>query len=328
MVDIKPREGAPLNITFVENVIKNLGVVHSTLTIGWDSTQYATKYRVSWRTVPGNFTELPTTSVTNAEIMNVPLGVIEVRVSALNALGLEGPATSAQNTVLGTASSSYAAAVPPAVPPTAPFLAAVGKMFAVALSWFFGDTRTDIRSTEIWWSATNDRTLASRITQVSYPSSEYSHVALSPGQNCYYWIRVLDTSGNFSPWYPALATGGLYASPSTNPAAILAQLNQSITSSELAASLSTPVSLIPTLTGNVAQISARLDSGDYATVKTSASTSANSITGLSAQYTVKVDVNGYVSGYGLASTVVNGIPSSLFLIRADTFAVGAAGSSH
>ena len=369
---------APLNITFVENVIKNLGVVHSTLTIGWDSTQYATKYRVSWRTVPGNFTELPTTSVTNAEIMNVPLGVIEVRVSALNALGLEGPATSAQNTVLGTASSSYAAAVPPAVPPTAPLLTAVGKMFAVVLSWVFGDTRTDIRSTEIWWSATNDRTLASRITQVSYPSSEYSHVALSPGQNCYYWIRVLDTSGNFSPWYPALATGGLYASPSTNPAAILAQLNQSITSSELAASLSTPIALLtaPATTAgsfasvtntsnsaynlaaaasnNLSTLSASVGNNTAAisteaTARTSAdaalstnittltstvagvsssvSTSTTAINGLSAQYTVKVDVNGYVSGYGLASTVVNGTPSSLFLIRADTFAVGAAGSA-
>lgn len=60
---------------------------------------------------------------------------------------------------------------------------------------------------------------------------------------------------------------------------------------------------------------------------TSISTQATSINGLSAQYTVKIDVNGYVSGYGLASAVVNGTPTSSFIVRADTFAVGRTGAT-
>lgn len=43
--------------------------------------------------------------------------------------------------------------------------------------------------------------------------------------------------------------------------------------------------------------------------------------GLSAQQTVKIDNNGYITGYGLASTSVNGIPSSSFIVRSDSFAI-------
>lgn len=48
---------------------------------------------------------------------------------------------------------------------------------------------------------------------------------------------------------------------------------------------------------------------------------------LFAQYTVKVDVNGYVSGFGLASTEVDGVPSSSFIVRSDSFAIGTPGGT-
>ena len=43
------------------------------------------------------------------------------------------------------------------------------------------------------------------------------------------------------------------------------------------------------------------------------------------QYTVKIDLDGYVTGYGLASSVVDGVPTSEFIVRADSFAIGAPG---
>ena len=236
-VSIPAMPGAPQNITFVENVVKNLGVVHDTLTIGWDSVQYATKYRVSWRSLPGNFTDLPTTSVTNAEVMNIPLGDIEVRVSALNVLGLEGPATVATVAVLGVASSAYAAAVPPVIDPAAPVATVTGELFSTRVSWLFGDSRTDILSTEVWWAGTNDRQVASRIAQVPYPASEYLHVGLQPAQPCYYWLRVVDTSANTSPWYPLLAIEGLYATPIADPSVLMMQLSHSLGVAQLSPEL-------------------------------------------------------------------------------------------
>lgn len=65
-------------------------------------------------------------------------------------------------------------------------------------------------------------------------------------------------------------------------------------------------------------------SNAYAALKTEATTRANVDGSLLAQYTVKTDLNGYVAGYGLASTLRDSVPSSSFIVRADTFAVGTA----
>ena len=43
--------------------------------------------------------------------------------------------------------------------------------------------------------------------------------------------------------------------------------------------------------------------------------------GLLAQFTVKTDVNGYVSGFGLASSANNSVPTSAFVVRADSFSI-------
>jgi len=56
---------------------------------------------------------------------------------------------------------------------------------------------------------------------------------------------------------------------------------------------------------------------------TESGTRATQTGDLFAQYTVKTDLNGYVSGYGLASSVVNGVPSSEFSVRADSFNIAA-----
>jgi predicted phage tail protein len=227
----------PANIVLTENVVLNLGVAHSSLQVGWDAVQYAAQYRVSWRPVPGNFTDLPTTSVTTVDIMNIPLGLVEVKISAINSLGVAGLSGGGTTTILGTASSSYAAAVPPAAAPAAPVCTAVGGLFSVRLTWNFGDARTDIFNTEVWWSSVDDRAGATRIAQVPFPSAEYLHVALMPGQSCFYWIRVIDTSGNASPWDPLLATGGIAASPSADPSALMTQLGNAIDVAQLSPAL-------------------------------------------------------------------------------------------
>lgn len=43
---------------------------------------------------------------------------------------------------------------------------------------------------------------------------------------------------------------------------------------------------------------------------------------LQGQYTVKIDYNGYVTGFGLATTAVDGSPTSSFIVRSDSFAIG------
>jgi predicted phage tail protein len=75
------------------------------------------------------------------------------------------------------------------------------------------------------------------------------------------------------------------------------------------------------ISSQVGQVTARLNNVGGVTVEQAYSAQASSINGLSGQYTVKIDNNGYVSGFGLASTARNGVPTSEFIINADSFAV-------
>jgi Domain of unknown function (DUF1983) len=67
--------------------------------------------------------------------------------------------------------------------------------------------------------------------------------------------------------------------------------------------------------GRVAPVSYTAAIAQEATVRSQADGS------LFAQYTVKIDNNGYVAGFGLASQTVNGIPTSSFMVRADSFSI-------
>ena len=128
--------------------------------------------------------------------------------------------------------------------PAAPTLIVTEGLFAVNLSWTFGDEREDIRATEIWFASINDRTGAVLLTAQPFPATKFDHIGLQPGSGGYYWARVVDTRGNYSDWYPELYTGGLYSVASSDPSFLLDQLQQALGMDQLAAELATPIDLI------------------------------------------------------------------------------------
>jgi hypothetical protein len=132
-----------------------------------------------------------------------------------------------------------------AAAPTAPTATATGGLFCVNLAWTFGGAEADVLGTEIWWAAVNDRATAARLTFEPYPSQKYTHVGLAPGQGGYYWLRVVNTTGVQSTWYPASATAGLHATASRDPSDLLEQLQNALTMPQLAAELAGPIALIP-----------------------------------------------------------------------------------
>lgn len=147
--------------------------------------------------------------------------------------------------------------------PAAPTLTVTGGLFAVNATWGFGDEREDIRSTEIWFASTNDRTGAVRLTAQPFPATKFDHIGLQPGAGGYYWARVVDTRGNPSAWHPVSSTGGLPATASTDPSLLLDQLQDALGMDQLAAELATPIGLISaadTVSGSVnARIKAAQD---------------------------------------------------------------------
>jgi hypothetical protein len=150
----------------------------------------------------------------------------------------------ARGTWVQVGAGATAAATDAANPPAAPTAVATGVMFGVSLAWGWGDGREDLASTEVWWSATDNRAAATILSHVPYPSQQYTHPGLSAGQGGYYWLRVVDTRGNLSPWYPSSATPGLHATATDDPSDLLTQLDGALGEDQLAATLAERIDLI------------------------------------------------------------------------------------
>jgi hypothetical protein len=65
-----------------------------------------------------------------------------------------------------------------------------------------------------------------------------------------------------------------------------------------------------------------LADGQFGVVE-SVSEVIDDVSGIQAKYTVKVNVNNHVSGFGLISAANDGVPTSEFIVAADTFKIGA-----
>ncbi len=229
--------GTPSALTVaVENITQPDGTIIPRLVANWTAPAdaFVVGYEVAWREDAGPW-DTTTTMVTRWLIPASVTGrVYDVRVRAINSLGVRGAWVSTDGTTCTA----------PATAPAAPAATATGGMFVVHLAWTFGDSRQDVRGTEVWWSATNDRTAAARLTFEPFPGREYNHVGLSAGQGGYYWLRVVDTFGNYSAWYPSGATAGLYALATSDPSALLTQLRTSLGLDQMAAELAAPIQII------------------------------------------------------------------------------------
>lgn len=146
----------------------------------------------------------------------------------------------------------------PIVAPAAPTgLSYAPQLMAIELQWQFGDARLDIRGTEIWFSSSNNRAGASRLSFEPYPATRYLHPGMAPGQVGYYWLRAVDTHDNASLWSSG-DTAGFYAMASTDPAGMLDLLQDAVGLDQLGGDLVAPISELTTPAG--AQIFASVQS--------------------------------------------------------------------
>ena len=224
----------PASVTISADFVLAGGVVRNRMNIDWPSVQYASSYTINWRQVPGNWARLPDVYSTHAEMLDPPVGQVEVSVSAANSLGVTGVARSSSATLTGKTTANVNDAT------AAPAASVTPGLFMVQCAWTFGDLAVS-QGTEIWWSATDNQAAAVMLTRVDYPATHYNHVALSPGQTGFYWFRVISMYGNLSPWFPLSATAGLPCGPTTSPSVLLAQLNRAIDVGQLASSLNSTI---------------------------------------------------------------------------------------
>ncbi|MBS1188903.1 MAG: hypothetical protein H6R10_695 [Rhodocyclaceae bacterium] len=238
----------------MQNITQPDGATVPRMVATWTApaSAWVVGYEVAWRENDGPW---DTATVVDPRF-TIPVSIVgrvyDVRVRSISVYGGMKSAWAVLN---GTS------ATPPIVAPAAPVATATGALFSVRLVWTFGDARQDIRSTEVWFASVNDRGHASftRLTTEAFPRREYTHPGLSPGGGGYYWIRVVDTWGNVSAWYPASTTGGLYATAITDPSTILAQLQGALGFGQLAQELAAPIALIPGMSTDILQRAVDID---------------------------------------------------------------------
>ncbi len=123
-------------------------------------------------------------------------------------------------------------------------LTATGGMFEIGLTWNTSPSALGIDYVELWGATGNDRATAYPLTSQKHAVTAWKHPGLQPAQSWYYWGRVIDTSGNASDWYPASATGGINAAPSSDPSALLTQLQNAVGLGQLVAELAAPIAQV------------------------------------------------------------------------------------
>lgn len=116
--------------------------------------------------------------------------------------------------------------------------------YSIRLSWDYQQQKVDLDKLQIWSSSTNDRDTSSLLTELNFGSKVYTVEDLDAAEVVYFWLRVTDTRGNASSFYPLSTTNGIRGQSNLEVSTLLGILADSITSNELASSLSSRIDLI------------------------------------------------------------------------------------
>ena len=222
---------APSNLAITSNETVNQGISSTTVTLSWSKPEVASGvgyYILEWKRDNSDWITVSQVASCSYDITNAYSGTYQFRIRATNTVGVKSPWKASD------AASIDGLLAAPASPAS---LVASSEIFGITLNWGFPIGLNILSYTEIWYSATNDRTAATLLTMLPYPQAKYTLTGLKSGQTFYFWVRLVDKNGLAGDYYPASATGGVEGTSSTDAANILGYLTNKITSTQLGGDL-------------------------------------------------------------------------------------------
>ncbi|MDR5647504.1 phage tail protein, partial [Burkholderia cenocepacia] len=228
---------APGNVRVAQFVVVDQGITRTNMTIAWDSAPNAIAYIAEFRKDNGDWITAGRTGGLSIDVSNIYTGRYAARVRAVNALDIVSPYAFSKETVLQGKTGA-----PPLV---ASLTASTNQVFAVSLDWAFPSGASDTAYTEVYFSHTPDFTKAVQQGRYSYPTNTTKLLGLAAGYEMYFWVRLVDTTGNIGAWFPATNQAGIRGMSSSDATDILSYLTGKIGETQLGKEILDPIKDIP-----------------------------------------------------------------------------------
>jgi predicted phage tail protein len=243
-IDFRPITGntltvqaPPTNVAVSQYVVTEQGIAKTNMTISWAAAAHAVSYTVQWRKDNGDWITAGTTGGLSLDVSNIYTGSYTARVRATNGLDISSPY--AYSSLTGLMGKTGA---PPVV---TSLTASTDKVFAINVAWTFPAGAGDTAYTEIYYSHTPGFDTATQQGRYSYPTNSANLLGLAAGYDLYFWVRLVDTTGNVGAFYPATTQAGAHGQSSADANAILTYLTGQITQTQLGQDVLSPIQAIP-----------------------------------------------------------------------------------
>lgn len=183
---------APKNIIVSESSYVSQGLSVASLQVSWDKVDGATNYVAQWRKDNCTWINIGKTNGTSFTVNGIYSGVYDVRVRAINAVDVSSPWAYSESTAIKGKVGK----------PDKPvnFTASDDVVFGINLNWSFPNGSGDTSHTEIQYSINENEDDALLLSNVAYPSFNYTQTGLAIGQAFFYRARLVDKIGNVSDW--------------------------------------------------------------------------------------------------------------------------------
>ena len=182
-------QSPPANIVISSFSVVQQNISVETMRVSWDQAQNAIAYEAQWRRNDGNWVNMPRSSTTSFDVPGIYAGRYLVRVRAINAAEISsGWGYSEEKTLTGKVGN----------PPKPVGFTATGINWGIRLNWGFPANTGDTLKTEIQYTANSDFSDPLLLSDVPYPSAEYTQLGLKAGQEFWYRAQLVDRTGNES----------------------------------------------------------------------------------------------------------------------------------
>ncbi|HAT3455744.1 TPA: host specificity protein J [Citrobacter freundii] len=184
-------QSPPANIVISSFSVVQQNISVETMRVSWDQAQNAISYEAQWRRNDGNWVNVPRSSTTSFDVSGIYAGRYLVRVRAINAAEISsGWGYSEEKTLTGKVGN----------PPKPVGFATTPINWGIRLNWGFPANTGDTLKTEVQYTSNSDFSNPLLLSDVPYPSAEYTQLGLKAGQEFWYRAQLVDRTGNESGW--------------------------------------------------------------------------------------------------------------------------------